>query len=624
MKSHSHTWQSLSPTSILAFIFVALAYAGVSALAQIEYPVKNSDVISPLEIALWLAIFAGLLGSFARLLVSDSRGVSEYHLLLLATGAIAAIFISESSDWFIESTHSSSSAVFQTIDATINALIAIGVTISLLVLEKLPRQQIWIVRCLQAIVIYQVFSFFSEATEISPVFGQAYATQLSFSTQLVELLCIEFFIIGLVLSQAASSQKAKLPKFLVKSDGTPSGLFVGFNARQVCEECNLIRSCRHPPLAIAFYPVFREATLFLVMFWLASTAGRSLKKATGKAITSQIGDMTRLWFKNGIDPPSYYAQNLFCTSRLRDVPHYLTRFETKNGLLGTLNKLTPNPFPISEMSDKAQFAECCSKNGIPHPTKLISVSRGTVEWHCQPEDLATSLFCKPQRGLGAEGTITFRYVSPGWYTDEDGHQTGLDGVIKVLKQSSSKIPMLVQPWLKNHAAISDLALDSLITIRVVTCINESGEPEVTLAMLRLLAKLEPQWQDLPDEEYAAPIDLISGEMGLFTGDNFKTSHLRYERHPVTDAPIKGRILADWDLIKQTAISVHAALSHRLIIGWDIALTDNGPVVLEGNSNLDVMFLQRVHDMPAGRTRFGELLNLHLKTLYHQKMSPERL
>jgi hypothetical protein len=275
------------------------------------------------------------------------------------------------------------------------------------------------------------------------------------------------------------------------------------------------------------------------------------------------------------------------------------------------------------MSDKALFAECCEKFGIPHPRKLLTVSGNSVEWHGHPDDLATGLFCKPQRGQGAEHTMTFRYVSPDRYTDEGGHLMNLDGVIGVLKRASSKRPMLVQPWLENQTSISDLALDSLITIRVVTCINEQQEPEVALAMLRLLAILEPQWQHLPDGEYAAPIDLVNGEMGLFTGDSFKTSHLRYERHPVTDAPIKGRVLAEWEAIRKTAISAHAAFPHRAIIGWDIALTNRGPVVLEGNSNLDVMFLQRVHDMPAGRTRFGELMNLHLKALYRRMTLPER-
>lgn len=622
MKSHSDNWTALSPVNVGAYLSFALAYAGAGAAAQIVFPTWANSAMPPLDLALLFALAAGFTGSVAGLLANWRDGPSEPHLLI-GVGAIAAILVSESSDWFADRGHLWNSDSFQIADGVFNALLAVIVAAALFVLAKLPRRHVWAVRCLQAIIVFQAFSLVSEAAEASQAFGQAGASGIKFLAQFAEILCIAFYIISLVFSHAAISGEAKAPAFSAGPNGKSSGLLVGFNARQICEECNLIRRPRYPPVAIAYYPVFREATMFLAMFWLALTAGRALKKATGKTVASQIADMTGLWFKNGIDPPSYYAQDFYNAPRLRDVPHYLTRFETKNGLLGALNRLAPNPFRGNEMCDKALFAECCAKFGIPHPQTLISVSGGTVEWHGQPEDLATSLFCKPQRGQGAEGTMTFRYVSPGRYTDEDGHQTDLAGVIEALKKSSSKIPMLVQPWLENHAAISDLALDSLITIRVVTCINETREPEVTLAMLRLLAKLEPQWQDLPDGEYAAPIDLASGEMGLFTGDNFKTSHLRYERHPITDAPIKGRILADWDLIKKTAISAHAVFSHRSIIGWDIALTSRGPVVLEGNSNLDVMFLQRVHDMPAGRTRFGELVNLHLKTLYQQRVPPER-
>jgi len=40
-------------------------------------------------------------------------------------------------------------------------------------------------------------------------------------------------------------------------------------------------------------------------------------------------------------------------------------------------------------------------------------------------------------------------------------------------------------------------------------------------------------------------------------------------------------------------------SDRMLVGWDIALTPEGPVVLEGNSYPDVHFLQRVHQQPIG-------------------------
>ena len=99
----------------------------------------------------------------------------------------------------------------------------------------------------------------------------------------------------------------------------------------------------------------------------------------------------------------------------------------------------------------------------------------------------------------------------------------------------------------------------------------------------------------------------------------RTSHLRYEKHLVTGKQIEGRILEEWPAVRDLAIRAHAAFLHRVLIGWDLALTDKGPVVLEGNTNLDVMFLQRVHDAPIGRSRMGELMNYHLEALEAERL-----
>ena len=175
--------------------------------------------------------------------------------------------------------------------------------------------------------------------------------------------------------------------------------------------------------------------------------------------------------------------------------------------------------------------------------------------------------------------------------------------------------MLVQRWLANHESIKDFALDSLITFRVITCVNEYDEIEVTDSMLRILVDLEPKWRPaILDDELAAPIDLFTAKLGLLTGDDMRTCCRRYKIHPVTNAKIENRILTHWPAIAAMAIRSHQAFSHRLMIGWDIALTPHGPIMLEGNTKFDVMLLQRVQDKPAGETRFGELLEFHLEKL----------
>jgi hypothetical protein len=609
----------------IAFAIAAsVALTGAAAIAQIEFPAWGNSTLSPVELALWAAICISLVGTLFKIFSIDETGIA-WRYWILAALAMAGLLVSQSADWLVDTKQFWNSSSFREIDYSFNAILAGAITMALFWLAKRPNINVWVGRCLQTIIVFQILSVLSEATETNQFWGHSHgAGQFVFLVHVAELVCIELYIVGLTLSQNSIAEKADVPIFYLSPDGKMRGLFVGYNARRVYEECNLFRGAKHPPVAIAFYPVFKEVTVFLVMSWLAMTAGRALKGGTGKSVISQFNEMTSLWFNDGIDPPSYYAQDLYKPQHQADAAHYLTRYETKNGLMGTLNKWRPKPYPVGEMANKLLFADCCRKFGIPHPQILLTLDGGKLGQNCLPGDLETDLFCKRRNGMGAIGTMTFRHVAPQRYLDAHGQEVDLDQVIALLKHKSEKTPMLVQPWLRNHHGIADLAMDSLITIRVVTCLNEEDSPEITLSMIRLLAKLEPQWQHLPDEEYASPINIETGELGLFTGDNFKTSHLRYENHLVTGAPIKGRILAEWDAIKRVALAAHQAFPHRLIVGWDIALTENGPVLLEGNTNLDVMFLQRVHDEPIGRSRLGELMNFHLNLLYREKKMGRQL
>lgn len=117
-----------------------------------------------------------------------------------------------------------------------------------------------------------------------------------------------------------------------------------------------------------------------------------------------------------------------------------------------------------------------------------------------------------------------------------------------------------------------------------------------------------------DDEFAAPINLLTGELGMLTGDDMRTCCKRYKIHPVTNAKVLGRVVEHWPSIAAMALRTHHAFRHRLMIGWDIALTANGPIMLEGNTKFDVMLLQRVQNKPAGETRLGEILEFQLAKL----------
>src|SRR5690606_6840431 len=110
-----------------------------------------------------------------------------------------------------------------------------------------------------------------------------------------------------------------------------------------------------------------------------------------------------------------------------------------------------------------------------------------------------------------------------------------------------------------------------------------------------------------DIELAAPVDLATGVLGEMTGDKPEMAFDWYADHPITGARVLGRELPHWAEIQRIALAAHDLCPDRLLIGWDIAVTPEGAVMLEGNSYADVDFPQRVHRCSIGDSPLGPLL-----------------
>jgi hypothetical protein len=613
-QGHAVTLVTVPPRISSATIAI-VSCAAVAVLSQMLLPSLSQLLLSPVHVLIMALVLIGTVSASKNALFAND-GMAAASYWMVAAIALTAFACAEVVDVGID---------VQTTSANLGQIDElpgmIFVAVSVFALGAVP----FVPRGRNALMLGLVcLSAFGAAFALREMLPDA-QTMIAglhsrFLDQALQLFGVLFLALFVVASFKTSDANAMVwagtnlldnpPK---ACDGAYDGSYVGTRSRQMFLNGGIALSPRHPPLTIAFKPGFQDITFFLVMAGMLVWAGRPVKTGTGKGYFNQAIDMTQLWFKHRIDPPTYYAMDLYRRENAAWAPHLLTRFETKNGLFSTINRHRPNPRAGHEMNDKQLFARACAEAGLPHPQPLMIVDKTGVAPQVPIKMLEQDLFCKPRKTMGAKDTMTFKWLGDGKYADRDGKHLDIFavGATVSLKQK----PMLVQPWLRNHQEVSGFAKDSLVAIRVITVLNEEDEPEVTLAMTRLLSKLEPDWQHLPDGEYAAPIDLETGEMGLFTGDNFKTTLVRMTHHPVTGIAIKGRVLQNWPAIRDLALRAHRAFKHRVVVGWDIALTPDGPMMLEGNTNLDVMFLQRVHDCPAGDTRFGELLNYQILQLY---------
>lgn len=72
------------------------------------------------------------------------------------------------------------------------------------------------------------------------------------------------------------------------------------------------------------------------------------------------------------------------------------------------------------------------------------------------------------------------------------------------------------------------------------------------------------------------------------------------------------MLPRWQDVLALALRAHAASPAKVAVGWDIAITDAGPVPVEGNGSPCVDLIQRDQRTPLGSERFGELFVWHVE------------
>jgi hypothetical protein len=75
----------------------------------------------------------------------------------------------------------------------------------------------------------------------------------------------------------------------------------------------------------------------------------------------------------------------------------------------------------------------------------------------------------------------------------------------------------------------------------------------------------------------------------------------HENHPDSGAPIKGRVIPDWDKLKQQMLDLARNFPWMNFIAWDILLTEKGPCIIEANTSSGVNIIQL-----WGPQRNGEL------------------
>lgn len=346
-------------------------------------------------------------------------------------------------------------------------------------------------------------------------------------------------------------------------------------------------------------------------------SGSTLARRLGKGRCLQFLEQYQLALRHGILPRYYYVFELHDPALRAVAADYLHRFETKGGIYSMLRRGEVTAAAGRPLHDKEKFFACCRASGIATPEVLLSLKGGGGE----AADLAPiDLFVKPTTGRGGEGAEKWLHIGNGWLR----HDCHLDAaaLLARLRRQSRDTPLIVQPALRPHPALADVAMAALPTVRIITMVDEAGDVEALNAVFRMPRALDSAVDNFHAGGIAAAVDMASGRLGAATDIGLGDDTAWYRHHPVTGAAIAGRSLPYWREVGDLACRAHRAMNDRAIIGWDVAILADGPAVIEGNGWPDLDIHQRAERRPLGNLRLGRLLSHHLRLRQGKPPRPE--
>ncbi len=311
----------------------------------------------------------------------------------------------------------------------------------------------------------------------------------------------------------------------------------------------------------------------------------------------RILDSWRLALTRNVPPFDYRAYRLDEPGPRAALPHYL--FWTDLPALAALN--ARRGAVQQDVQDKARFAEICAAHDLPAVPTLAAFRGGRQVAPATPfVPVGPEIWVKSLDGQSGQGAALWQRVGDA-YRNAAGRvvpAAGFGGHVRARD-------CIVQPRLANHPVVAAITNGALASLRIVTGIDRDGHAAMVSAILYL-----------PCGDRAISVAGIGCAIDPGSGALTRALHFgkgagEIGQHPDTGEPIVGRCLPFWSECRALAVRAHGlAFARFAFLGWDIAITPEGPLLLEANSGWAALHLQLLNG-PLGLTDFSRILEDHV-------------
>ena len=188
---------------------------------------------------------------------------------------------------------------------------------------------------------------------------------------------------------------------------------------------------------------------------------------------------------------------------------------------------------------------------------------GTIEELKAFLDKNEEFMVKPYDGLGGKGV----------YKEYRKNIKDVNEFYNYLNENH----LFIEEYVKQNKEVNRLCKESVNTIRIMT-FSYNGKSEIVYAAMRIGNGIN-NVDNFHQGGMGCKIDL---EKGILIGDAIDKDLNHYEVHPKSKVKFDGFVLPNWEKAKKLVLDASLVNNNIHMVGWDVALTDEGATLIEGN------------------------------------------
>lgn len=235
-----------------------------------------------------------------------------------------------------------------------------------------------------------------------------------------------------------------------------------------------------------------------------------------------------------------------------------------------------------QTENKEKFYEICASNGIRHPKVFAILGKNQQVWK---DELPQHFICKDVNGAYGSGFAVFERMGKDHVAMNGGAPEKLSDAMDRLTQGRTKL--LLQERLFDHPELQKISgRPTLQTLRITTFHDPQGHYRLLYWFIKLV--MGSNYSD----------NFASGKSGNLIAfgapDNGTLQAARtldpsgFGLNTIFNHPESNRLLSDftvplWQDAINTALEAHRFFPDFKALGWDIAITPDGPKVIEANA-----------------------------------------